>query len=102
MKRSSEYPAWELRPRKLSEEETADPYLVLDEFFDAARLPQVRDKLWDWLDTTVTGKFSKELGRKQRVHLLLFYTQIEKLIEAAHVLHSDHQKEKNKPKIGKK
>lgn len=88
MKRSSEYPVWELHPRKLTEEEVHNPYLVLDEFFDAASLPQVRDKLWGWLDTTVTSNYSKELSRKQRAHLLLFYCQVEKLVEAAHVLHT--------------
>ncbi len=86
MKPSPKHPSPELHPRKLSKKETADPYSVITEFFDYAHLPQARDKLWAWLETTVTGSFSKELNCRERCNMVFFYQQIERLVEAAHII----------------
>jgi hypothetical protein len=86
MKPSSDYPRWELHPRKLTESEAADPNLVIQSFFDYASLPQVREQLWLFLETMVTGSFNKDCSKEERIELLYFFQQLEKLIEAAHVI----------------
>lgn len=92
MKSSSEYPAWELHPRKLNNKEVKNPHIVIDEFFDYARITQVRDLLWAWLESTVTGDFPKGLKRIQRERIISFYNHIEKLIEGVHVIHVQQKK----------
>jgi hypothetical protein len=78
----------ELYPRKLSEEEIDDPYLVIHQFFDYSDLPNIREYLWEWLKTTVSGTFSTELLKKYKRHdMIYFYEHIEKLIEAAHLIY---------------
>ena len=56
-------------------------------FFNYANLPQAKEYLWTWLKATVAGTYSKDLDRTERADLLYFYEQLEKLIEAAHLLH---------------
>ncbi len=87
---------------KLSKEEISDPYLVLEELFDFAHLPQLRSMLWDWLKATVTGGYNKSLSSRERENILLLYEKVEKLIEAAHVLqgNSPHQKKNRRKKAG--
>lgn len=85
----SEYPAWEMHPRHLNKEEADLPLQVIDAFFDYGNLPQIRDMLWLLLETTVTGSFSNHLTGRERRNLLYFYQQLEKLVEAVHVLHKN-------------
>lgn len=82
------------RMYKLSPAEIDDPLLVMAELFDLTRLPQVRGILWDWLKATVTGSYPKTLGKNERTEIIMLYEKIEKLVEAAHVLHERkrHQK----------
>jgi hypothetical protein len=70
----------------LSAEEKDDPQHVLQQFFDFARLPQAREFLWLWLKTTIAADFNKALTRRERSDLLHFYEQLQKLIEAAHLI----------------
>jgi hypothetical protein len=102
MKISSEYPLWELHPRKLSSEEVADPQMVIASFFDYASLPQVRDKMWLWLEATVSGTYSKELSSRERSNIMLFYQHVERLIEAAHVMHAAQKSKQRKIQKAKK
>jgi hypothetical protein len=81
----------ELEPRKLSPEEIKDPERVIHQFFDYAHLPEVRAHLWDWLKSTVTGDFNS-LSLHERGNLLYFFEQVEKLIEAAHIIHQQSKK----------
>lgn len=71
---------------KLSEEEIADPEMVIEELFDFADLQQVRGMLWNWLKATVTGGYPEDLDKEERNEIILLYEKIEKLVEAAHVL----------------
>ena len=87
---SQDFSQWELHPRKLSIDEVNDPTSVIHAFFDFAHLPQVRAHLWDWLKTTVTGDYNS-LARHERGNLLYFFEQVEKLIEAAHVIHQQNK-----------
>lgn len=70
----------------LSEEEITDPYLVIHEIFDFADLADIRELLWDWLKTTVTGDYHKQLTATERSTILTMYEKMEKLIEAAYLL----------------
>ena len=84
--------AWELKPRKLTIEETENPYKVIDEFFQYATLPDVRWFLWEGTKTLVTGTFH-QLRSRERCNLIYFYEQIEKLVEINHII---YEKQKNK------
>lgn len=83
----TQYPEWESHSRKLSKEEVEHPLLVIDELFDYAHLPDVRELLWLWLKTTVNGDFSDGLDQHERGSILFFYEKMERLVEAAHILH---------------
>lgn len=78
---------WKQPIHTLTEEEMADPYLVIDELFDFADLADARELLWDWLKTTVTGSYHKQLTSTERSALITMFEKIEKLLEAAYVLH---------------
>ncbi len=71
---------------QLSKQEVDNPYLVIEELFDFAHLPDVREMLWDWLKTTVTGSFHKTLSSADRHVMIALYEKMEKLTEAAHIL----------------
>ena len=73
--------------RQLSKKEIADPYLVIDELFDFAHLPDIQELLWGWLKTTVTGTYHKNLTASERSAMIDMYEKMEKLVEAAHVIH---------------
>ena len=71
---------------KLSKAEMADPILVIDELFDFADLPDVRELLWEWLKVTVTGTYHKDLSASERSAVITLYEKMEKLVEAAHMM----------------
>ena len=82
-----DYPSWELKPRKLSKEEIENPQQIIHHFFDYAYLPQVRELFWELIKTTVTGNFNHSLTDGERSNIFYFLEQLEKLIEAAHLIH---------------
>ncbi len=93
----TQYPEWESFSRKLSEEEVENPHKVIAELFDFAHLPHVRDLLWLWLKTTVNGSFiTEDLEHRERTSIIFLYEKIEKLVEAVHILHIQHQYSANK------
>jgi hypothetical protein len=89
-----DYPAWELKPRKLSFEEMEKPITVIHDFFSYGHLPEIREQLWELLKTTVAGNYCKILDRRERSNMLYFYEQLEKLVEAVHILHVRDKEEK--------
>ena len=91
MKFSTDYPALESQPRGLTKEEVKNPYQVLDEFFDYASLVERRQMLWLWFETTVTDSFSLRSDRRDRQWIASSYTDLQKLVEAAYLLHDIHQ-----------
>jgi hypothetical protein len=91
MKRSIKYIDPDMQSRKLSEEEANDPHSVIESFFEYATLPQAKDKLWVWLEATVTGSFCKELNCRERCNMVFFYSHVEKLMEAVHIIHEKHK-----------
>ena len=78
--------AWEMKPRKLSIEEIEDPAGVVKDFFEFVHLPQARWYLWEMLRTMVTDSYS-HLKCREKSALVLFFEQLEKLIEVVHVMH---------------
>ena len=81
------YNKWDGQPRLLSDEEIAEPMKVIHEVFDYAHLPDLRNTLWEWLKTTISGNFNKgSLHYKDRESLLAFYEKMQKLLEASHLL----------------
>ncbi|MET0393061.1 MAG: hypothetical protein ABW019_07955 [Chitinophagaceae bacterium] len=83
-----DYSAGELMPRRLSPAEIQDPLSVIHDFFQYAHLPEIREQLWEMLKTTVTGGYCHELSHRERTDLIHFYEKLEKLVEAAHLLHN--------------
>jgi hypothetical protein len=77
---------------KLSKAEMNDPTLVIDELFDFADLQDVRELLWGWLKTTVTGTYHKDLSASERYAIIALYEKMEKLVEAVHVIHESPEK----------
>jgi hypothetical protein len=86
-----ETPRAEFHPRKLTPEEIKKPIGVINSFFDFANLPQARDLMDEWIKTTVTGSFNHELTRRERTSLYYFFGQVQRLIEACHLLHSQRK-----------
>lgn len=87
------YPKSEFEPRKLSKEEIENPYQIIDNFFDFAHLPQIREELWEMLKLTVSSSYHIQ-PRRDRANLLYFYEKLEQLVEAVHII---HQREKKRP-----
>lgn len=86
-----DFPAWEYRSQQLTPEEVQQPARVLHELFDYAHLPELRAVLWEWLKCTVTGGFVENMDLQQRNSILFLYEHMQKLIEAAHLIHLQQQ-----------
>jgi HEPN domain-containing protein len=83
-------------PQNLTQVEIDNPHQVIYELFDFAHLPRIRELLWEFFKTAVTGNYSHDLHRRERELLVTVYEKIEKLIEAAHII-NEKQKELKKP-----
>lgn len=79
------------QPQKLTKEEISDPYQVIYDLFDFAHLPRVRELLWEFFKTAVTGNYSHELQRRERSLMVTIYERIEKLVEAAHIINESQK-----------
>ena len=84
------YPDWHKNPLRLSIPEMENPYLVLKEFFECYHLTDIRGCLKEWLNEVLRPD---EILQMDYVHV---YDQVEKLIEAAWLLHTRQCKKKNK------
>lgn len=78
----------------LTQTEIADPQQVIDELFDFAHLPDIRELMWEWLKATVTGTYHKELSSSERSAILSLYEHLTRLVEAAHVIHTTERERK--------
>jgi hypothetical protein len=79
----------------LSDEEVIDPFSVFKDFFSFAHLPEVREMLWLSLKTTVTGSFpqGEALNPRDRLYIILLYEQLQRLVEAVHLLNEMEKSE---------
>lgn len=76
---------------QLTNEELANPYLVIEELFDFAHLPDVRELLWEWLKATVTGSYHRTLSANEQEAIIILFEKLDKLVEAAHKLHETNK-----------
>jgi hypothetical protein len=81
-----EQEAWEMKPRKLTQEEIENPEMVIEAFFHYAHLPEVRWFMWEGMKTMITGSYG-QLRSRERSNLIYFYEQVEKILEVAHVIY---------------
>jgi len=88
-----DYHPGEYEPIYLTREQIADPYIVIDELFDYAHLPELRAQLWEWIRLTITCSYHEQEVR-DKVNLLYCYDQIVKMIEAVHLLHRKTEERK--------
>jgi hypothetical protein len=79
---------------QLSKKEIANPYLVIEELFDFAHLPDVREMMWDWMKTTIAGGFHKSLNSSERYAMITLYEKLYKLTEAVHILNERNHSNK--------
>lgn len=71
----------------LSAEEVANPAQVLLGFFEFAHLHQVKEMLANVRDIVLTKKFAhKNYYSREEDEMSYFFEQLEKLIEASHLL----------------
>lgn len=82
----------------LNKEESENPQQVLADLFDFAHLPELKQMLWDWLKTTVTGSYNKTLSNRERSTILLLYEYLDKLLEANYQLHHELKKQEENKK----
>ncbi len=82
---SSEQSDFEDFTHHLNKQETENPCLVIDEFFRFSTLPESRKLLWDWLRVMIGEDFD-QLEDGDQSKMLKFFENLEKLVEAAHIL----------------
>jgi hypothetical protein len=77
MKTYNNHPQWHNQPLRLSKKDIHNPHRVFEDFFDNYHLQDVRHITWKWLAAVISSPGSD----------IFFYEKIEKLIEAALVIH---------------
>lgn len=77
--------------QNLSVLENTDPYSVIYQLFDFAELSRIREYHWEYLKSTVTGSFNKELTRRERSMLVFYHEMIGKLVEATHIINEQYK-----------
>ena len=82
----TDFPPTEFVPQRLTKEEIERPHMVIDNLFDFAHLPQVREMLWELLKVMVSGTWSS-LDSTTRSDILYFFEKLGKVVEAIHIIH---------------
>ncbi len=77
-------------PRHLTVEEVNEPLKVIENFFIQHNISESRDLLKQWLKVTLTGDFV-EMGSLQRAEFLAFFDNIERVVEAVHIIKQREQ-----------
>ena len=83
-------------PRFLDAEEEIDPQQVIRQLFQTEPLPYLRETVWEFFKTMVTGNYSHSLDRRERQKLVLCYENLQRLIEAVHLLYRNEMTEQKK------
>lgn len=82
----------------LNKGQADNPQQVLADLFDFAHLPELKQMLWDWLKTTVTGSYNKTLNNRERATIVLLYEYLDKLLEANYQLQCELKKQEENKK----
>src|SRR6266700_1879790 len=91
-------PLFNYPTHQLTDTEINDPYLVIEDFFSFAYLPDVRVMLCQSFKATITGNYPKELDRLERNDVVCLYEYMQKLVEASHLINEKRKlKMSNKP-----
>lgn len=73
-------------PLYLEEGAVSSPVVILHEFFLDYDLLTARELLWKWFRHTVTGSLATAGNEEERKALVDFYENMQKLVEAAHII----------------
>ena len=85
------------QPIRLSAEEQARPLEVLREFFQNCHLGEVRQTLWQAVENALCANYTIYDTSDQRSHLLWFYRELERTLEAGLLLCKEGVYKKAKP-----
>lgn len=85
----------QLHPIYLDEEETKEPKKVIARFFNCYRLPDVREKLWEFITGLMNSQEADDYTAIDRINAMDFYRDLEVFIEASWLI---YQKQKSKKK----
>lgn len=80
----------------LAENEISNPSLIIDDLFSFEDLPGIRELLWLFFRTAITGSYTHELSQKERSALVTLFEKLANLVEAVHLIHVGSN-EKSKP-----
>ena len=73
------------QPIHLETEEIAQPETVIRAFCGAFHLHETRQHLWDLLETALTSDNTAFQDAETRNNIMLFYNQLEELLEAVYI-----------------
>ena len=76
---------------KLTEDEIANPYLVIEDLFSFGHLPDLREILWLSFKAIITGNFPEYLTNKERNDIVNLYEYLERLVEAVHLINEERR-----------
>jgi hypothetical protein len=80
------HPEFYNRPIRLDKDERDSPVEVMEDFFDSYRLHEVRQILWDMVQTAVTTDNYLFNDFDRRDFLFLFYEKLERFLESGFLL----------------
>ncbi|MBO9200002.1 MULTISPECIES: hypothetical protein [Niastella] len=86
MRTCNHNPLWHNQPMRLTEEESQNPFLVFNDFFECFHLNDVREQFWNWLVEVVSSPNSISSEPLERNNHFYFYEKVEALIEACYVI----------------
>ena len=74
---------------RLTEEEMANPYLVIRDTFSCAYVHEIRKMLWTWLKNSLAENYPGPIRKKEQLNLIDVYERLEKLIEAGYLIYEE-------------
>jgi hypothetical protein len=80
------HPHFYNQPLRLTPDQTQNPNLVLDDFFECYHLKEVREIMWQWLTSAVSSPGSHVDDHHERNNYMFFYEKMEALVEAAWIM----------------
>ena len=86
----AQYPEWHSDPLRLTIPEMQNPHIVLKDFFSAYQLTDIRECLREWLSCAIR---KDDVVSIDYLHL---HDSIERLIEAAWLLHNSKKERQQK------